>query len=203
MGADNLKKVKDTMKTIVSSFFAEGLTWDARSKHTRAGKPYVTLWYGNVRKKMQPISLTDPETGYGTKYWESTVTLSMDIYENGASTSTDGVLGGYENTALDDMLDLIKYLESDVILAETEAENIAVALKDGSVMDLSELENESQYRYRAHAEFEIRYTDEATGPYGQYGATAGNTSGGNKTEYTEAEPQFFDEIEIEMEEETE
>ena len=65
------------------------------------------------------------------------------------------------------------------------------------VRDLTNLQNDSKYRYRAMAEFTVSFVQEADGPYGMGGMPlVPNSSGGGTKEMAEAETETIEEVEI-------
>ncbi len=65
--------------------------------------------------------------------------------------------------------------------------------------DLSFLENETAYRYRAMAEYAVSFVIQADGAYGIGGMEIPNSSGGGTKEMAETPIEAIKEVEIEVE----
>ena len=181
-----VRAVQEAVREVVSDFFTGGTVWWTNQKMPRPKSPYIMLALQNFRRNQHGAEYMDTETGYITRYTETTVSMVMDLYEVGLNESET-----IKNTVLDDMESFIMFIESDAITDRLDALGIALAVRDNSIQELSDILNDAQFRYRARAVFDLRFQNDAVGPYGQNGITAGGAGGGGKSEYSEAEAEYF------------
>ena len=127
-----------------------------------------------------------------SKTWHYDCTVDMNIYTAGEKLR--GPI--HKNTAMEDMLDFIDFMESVDTTDLLMEQDLCMILVNGSVRDISELINDARYRYRSFAQFIVSFTDKSEGIYGQNGKTAPNASGGGKPEYIDPETQYFETVEI-------
>jgi hypothetical protein len=94
-------------------------------------------------------------------------------------------------------MDFANYVDSEDITDSTTEKEIAITLMP-PVRDLTSLENDTRYRYRSMAEFNITFVADASGAYGIGGMlTVPNTSGGGTTQMVETQIDKIESIEIE------
>jgi len=153
---------------------------------TKPKGPYITLKTRNITKSLHPI------VNDAGKYYACTTNLEINLYTKGKPVTSDN----YENTAEDDLLEFVKFLESDAMLEAAGRNNMAIQLLS-PVRDLTELYHDTSYRYRAYAEFTVSYMEDASGRYG-LGADGENYSGGNPM-YRNQEDYVIEQVEIEEE----
>jgi len=170
----------------VKHFFTDAEVIWVEQSMTKPQFPYVTLKARNITKNLHSI-----ESDEG-KYYPCTTNLEVNLYTKGRRVTGDN----YENTAEDDLLEFVKFLESDAMLEAAGRNNIAIQLLP-PVRDLTELYHDTSYRYRAYAEFTISYMEDASGRYG-LGADGENYSGGNPM-YRNQEDYIIEIVEIEEE----
>lgn len=189
----NQSQVKNKVYEVVTLFFSQATVVWAEQVMTKPPVPYVTLKMGSITKVAFPcINEVTGDRHYGCR-----TLLELNLYTKGVSvTAGIGVTGNYENTATDDLMEFIKFLESPEIVDILE--DIGLELNP-PVRDLSELLNDAKYRYRAMAECTISYTEEACGLYGVSNMPQiPNSSGGGSKEIA-IETPCFDTAEIEEE----
>lgn len=188
-----LSEAKQTIFDFVQSFFEEGTVAFEDQKMVRLPVPYITLKFLNINKQRFANKYDDKI------YWEIKSTVSMNIYTQGKEVSVNDSLHYYENSAQDDLMDFIKYMESDGSTDWLSNKNVSLMLKDDSIKDLSMLLNDTTYRYRAYAEFDFTFTDEQAGYKGQQLAkNVPNSSGGGKSEYVVGD-YYIEEVETKEE----
>jgi len=187
-----LEVVKDIIYSTTDMFFKGATVIWSEQIATKPPLPYVTLKIGNIRKTLFPV--TDDE---GNRYYPCSTMLEVNLYTKGKKiTVGEKVTGNYANTATSDMLDFFKYLESDEGIDYLAGKGIDIQLNP-PIRDLTELQNDVNYRYRAMAEATVSWSEDANGPYGIGSmATAPNSSGGGTTEMLEAEIDTIEEVEI-------
>ena len=71
---------------------------------------------------------------------------------------------------------------------------------ESPVRDLTDLQNDSRYRYRAMAEFTVSFAQEAGGPFGlRNGSEYSNSSGGGTDEQVHAEDYVIEDVDVKEE----
>ncbi len=157
--------------------------------------PFITLAVRNVERSALPIA-----NDVGENYYNYSMIFEINLYTIGkpiAGTSA------YENTAIEDLEEFVRFLDSEEITDKTVQADICIQL-NSAINDLSELIGDAKFNYRAMAEFMVTYTGKAGGRYGVGGAAViPNSSGGGDTSYAEAETFEIDEIEIKEDTENE
>lgn len=188
----NLDEVKETLYNMTEMFFKGATIIWSEQIVTKPSLPYVTLKTGGINKSTFPI--TDDE---GNRYYPCSTMLEINLYTKGRPmTIGDNVTGNYANTASSDMLDFFKFLESDRMVDYLASNGIDVLLNP-PVRDLTDLQNDSRYRYRSMAEATISWNENADGPYGVGGmATVPNSSGGGTEDMLNTETDIIEEIVI-------
>ena len=188
----NLSFVRAVLFCAVDSFF-DGCTvrW-AEQIMTRPKLPYITMRTGDVQRTAFPVLDEDD------RFYSAGTTLELNLYAKGRKVIyKDDATVNYENTSVEDLADLVNYLESDKITDRLAEHGISI-FPISDIRNLSELENESKYRFRANVEFEVRFPMVANGPYG-YSDRVPNSSGGGSESMGYAEEPIIEDVEIEEE----
>lgn len=188
----NLEKVKETLYDMTEMFYNGATVIWTEQINTKPNLPYVTLKLGSIQKTTFPITDKD-----GNRYYLCKTTLEVNLYTQGKPVTVgDNVTGNYENTATSDMLDFIKFIESDSIVDYLAGKGVDVLLIP-PVRDLTDLQNDRSYRYRSMTEMTVSWAEDADGPYGiRRMAGVPNSSGGGTEEMVNAEYYTIEEIEI-------
>ena len=188
----NLEAVKETLYNITEMFFKGATVIWADQINTMPKLPYITLKLGGVKKTTFPITDED-----GNRFYPCSTTMEVNLYTRGKPVTVgENVTGNYINTATSDMLDFFKFLESDEMIDYLAGNGVDVLLVP-PVRDLTELQNDSRYRYRSMAEATVSWSEDANGQYGIGGSsTVPNSSGGGTAEMLETDIYAIEEIEI-------
>ena len=94
------------------------------------------------------------------------------------------------------MHDFFSYLDSEKVVDVLADNGMDISL-EGPIRDLTNLQNDSKFRYRAMAEATVSYAQEADGVFGVQGIEIPNPSGGGTREMQEAISDEIDGFEIE------
>lgn len=130
------------------------------------------------------------------RFYPCSTLLEINLYTKGkAVTVAENVTGNYANTAASDLQDFFNYLDSEEIVDKLAAHGMDISLEP-PVRDLTNLQNDSKYRYRAMAEATVSFSQEANGRYGIGGMDAPNASGGGSAEMADATSGVIEEVEI-------
>lgn len=187
----NLEGVRSVIYDVTAEFFQGATVLFAEQINTKPEPPYVTIKTGSVRRTRFPIVDDD-----GNRYYPCSTMLEMNLYTKGKPvTVAPNVTGNYANTATSDLMDYFNFLDSDVVVDQLAAYGMDVSLEP-PVRDLTDLQNDSKYRYRAMAEATVSFAQEADGPYGIGGMNAPNASGGGVSSMADTETDIIEEVEI-------
>lgn len=189
----NQREAKGKFRQLVCSFFPEiSVRW-AEATGVQPQLPYITLKAMDISRTV--FSRTDDAENI---LYDCSFPIDLNLYTHGAPVLYEGVAtGNFENTATSDLSDFAIFLESEGTVDLLSSWGMDISI-NGPVRDLTELKNETKYRYRAMAEFTVRYAQEANGLYGIADMpTAPNSSGGGTTEMKQAEIQSIEDFELE------
>ena len=187
----NLEEIKSVIYDITAEFFQGATVIFAEQVNTKPKPPYITIKTGGIRRSRFPI--VDDN---GNRYYLCSTMLELNLYTKGkAVTLAPNVTGNYANTATSDLQDFFNFLDSDIVVDQLASYGIDISLEP-PVRDLTYLQNDSKYRYRAMAEATVSFAQEADGPYGVGGMTAPNASGGGNSSMAEAENVDIEDVEI-------
>ena len=187
----NLEMVKEIIYEVAEKFFSKGTVIWAEQIITKPKMPYITLKVNGINKTFFPVTDDD-----GNRYYPCNTKLEINLYTKGKPmTIGEKVTGNYANTAMSDMMDFFKFLESDTMIDYLAGKGIDIQLIP-PIRDLTELLNDSRYRYRSMAEATISYSETADGPYGVGGFVLPNNSGGGTEEMAITEEETFVTAEI-------
>ena len=188
----NLDIVRERLYDVASQFFTGASVLWAEQVNTQAPLPYVTMKLGAVRRRTHPV---DAAT-FGPCYHCETV-AEFNLYTAGKPLAVEGkATGNFVNTATSDLMAFANFVESPGVIDLLSDPPISVILK-GEVRDLSFLENDRKHRYRAMAEFDVSYVEEADGWYGILGASVPSASGGGSELMASEVIETIEEAEIE------
>ena len=188
----NLKAVRDVLYDITEMFFKGAKVIWAEQNSTTPRLPYITIKVGSLTKTAFPVSDKD-----GNRFYPCSMPFEVNLCTEGEPVYIgDNATGSYANTSVSDMLDFVKFLESDYTVDYLAGKGVDIRLVP-PVRDLTGILNEKGHRFRAMAEFTVSYNEDAEGPYGIGGMSVfPNNSGGGTEEMANAEGSVFDAIEI-------
>ena len=193
----SLSLIRGHIFNLVSEFFQGATIAWVEQVNTKPDIPYVTLKTGAINKSLFPVSDEVP----GTSYYICNTVLEINLYTRGREVrfEEDDCLLNYENTAVSDLMDFVLFLESEEILDRIAGYNLDIQLMP-PVRDLTELLNDSKYRYRSMAEFTVSFVLESSGRFGVSGMEQiPNSSGGGSVELADSTTETIENIIIEKE----
>lgn len=188
----NLEAVKEAIYDLAAMFFKNTAVIWAEQINTKLPVPYVTLKVGSVHRTRFPV------TGRaGNRYYPCHTIAEFNLYTQGSPVTSGGnATGNFFNTAVSDMMDFINFAESEGITDMMAGKGIGIALIP-PVRDLTQLQNDSRYRYRAMAETEVTFEFEADGCYGISSMEqVPDSSGGGTEEMAAMEIETIEKVEI-------
>ncbi|MCD8364442.1 MAG: hypothetical protein LUC83_01255 [Clostridiales bacterium] len=187
-----ISELREILYEIAKQFWIDAEVVWAETQSTESTLPYVTLRFRDMTSA-RDSSLDDDGTA---GIYNCSVPFEVNLYTMGKKMSSQDCM----DTAVDDLTDFIRFLESDEIMGELEAQNIAI-LPSYPVRSLSGLFDNVRYKYRAMAEFTVSFQQSSDGAYGLYGRDLPNVSGGGTSTHSEEEISWIEEVELEEEDE--
>lgn len=188
----NQNELRERLYDATEKFFVGATVIWTEQIVTKPKVPYVTLKLGAITRSAFPV-----EDEEGDRAYQCSTKAEVNLYTKGKPLGDgEGVTANFVNTATADMMEFVNYLESDGMTDFFAEYGISISLLP-PVRDLSELQNDSKYRYRSMAEFDITYADNAPGMYAASNMqTIPNASGGGTEELADAEVEPIDYVEI-------
>ena len=182
-----LSEAKEALREHIQSYFAGAMvTIGRQSRVAKPELPLVTLTFGNASRPTFPIVNAD-YSDYVAAY-QTTVTVVLDLFTHGKAVTDEdtGVTVAYENTAVDDMIALLNFLDSPYTIQWCHENDVAM-LVDGEIRDLTGLINDNNYEYRSEITLLYWFTQGTVGYAGVLGesaltdssGTSGTDDGGN------------------------
>lgn len=159
-----IEEVKECLFETVQSYFEAGTVIWSEHGNTLPHRPYMTMKMNAAGRAAFPIE--EEETNLRQRAYQCSSILEVNLYTNGkAVTEGENVTAGHINTALSGLARFSNYIESEYITDMLADKGIAISLMP-PVKDLSFLENENAWLYRAMAEYSVSFVMEADGAYG-------------------------------------
>lgn len=188
----NLVEVKEVLYDATAMFFAGAAIIWAEQINTKPQAPYVTLKTGGIKRSSFPIIEEDGHTVY-----QCGTTLEVNLYTDGKQVSSGkSHTVNFIDTATSDMSEFGIFLDSDRMTEFFRKSGMSILLMP-PVRNLTDLQNNTQYRYRAMAEFSVSYVEEANGQYGISSMPmVPNSSGGGISEMAAAATEAIEKVEI-------
>lgn len=215
-----LNELQEYLLDIASAYFTGATVVWAQEKVVKPKPALVTLRTGNVSRPLQPI--TEVIDGVPCGYYPSRVTLEVNVFTKGRKYKpVEGKTAAQENTAVNDLVDFVNYLNSPYMIDECYILDIAITPM-GAVSDASTLINDATWDYRAMAEFSVDFMQIAVGATGILAESSikhsenpedpedqpyikpewsQTNSGGGSQELADETTGYFEEVEIEAEKE--
>lgn len=158
----DIKGVKETMLELTKYYFQNATVMFGQQSHiAKQGKPLVKLYTGVVTRPLNPP--TKIIDGRPVSFYPSTVPVQIDLFTMGQKKElAHGFTPVMENTAADDMLSFVDFLNSEVAVQYCHQRDIAIVVPN-TVQDLTGLINDTSYEYRAMIEVMVYFTSTAVG----------------------------------------
>lgn len=171
-----LSELKALLQQLTASYFTGAtVTYAKQSFVVKPTKPLVTLTLGAVSRPMNPP--TKMIDGVPVCFYPSTVTVQIDLFTQGYQRESGaGYTAIYENTAEEDLLAFVAYLNSWYVVDWCHAHDISIVVPS-TVQDLTGLIHDTNYEFRAMAEITVYYTATAIGYTGTLATSSAKHSG--------------------------
>lgn len=173
-----LSQMREYLYDIVKQYFAGANVIWTESKIVNPKAPLITLKLKDITVPVFSIQTFKNEVS--SDYYKGKKILEINLYTKGKEITTKGVMAGSENTATDDLLSFVMYLNSEYVAANNVKNNLTI-MQMSSIQDLTGLSNDTFFEYRAMTEFEVNYIVETSG-YAKQVSFIANAS--NNTEET-------------------
>ncbi len=187
----NIGEVKQVLYDLVALYHPGATISWTKTGGVKPNVPFIALAYSNLERSQFPV--TNEE---GDNYYNYSMTFEINLYTKGKEVKA-GDESYYENTAVEDLDEFIRFLDSPRISDMTSGRNVTI-LFNPPVRDVSELIGDTKFNYRSMAEFTVSFTDKASGEYGVHNKTVvPNPSGGGTQEYAGAVIEPIESVAIE------
>lgn len=182
--------VKQLLYDIVAKYHSKAMVVWEKTKGVTPKPPYITLGYSDLNRSV--FSLSDEEENQSCYNYE--FLFEVNLYTAGKKVKAGNKVY-YENTAMEDLEEFIRFLDSEEITDQLAQKNVTI-ICNLPIRDLSELIGDTKFNYRSMCEFTVSFVQAAAGRYGIAGQGVPNPSGGGLTEFTEAETPVIETVEI-------
>lgn len=154
------REVKASLLELAEMYFKPPATvvW-GQTKQVHATSPLIVLTTGATTRHYQPISIV--KNGVPIDCYETTVRVQVDLYTKGLSRTADGIEGANENTAVNDMMEFLSFINS--ALVGEHLFDVGITIVTDAVNDYSEIINDSAWEYRAMTELTVKYAETSVG----------------------------------------
>ncbi len=187
-----LDMVRKRLYELAARFFTGASVLWAEQVNTQAALPYVTIKIGGIRRSTHIVY--DPIAG---PCYHCETVAEFNLYTEGKPLPVGGkATGNFVNTATSDLMAFANFMESPGAIDILSDPPVSALLK-GEVRDLSFLENDRKHRYRAMAEFDVGFVENADGWYGVLDAPLPNASGGGTDAMASEIIEIIEEAELE------
>lgn len=189
----NINGVRSAIYEIVSRYFAGATVAWGDTNMTKPRLPFITLKLGDVQRAMWPNKRYingEPQYDY-----PSQVRLTVNLFTRGQKVLQGSDMAIREDTSENDMMEFVNFVNSDWFIQWENEKNIYVR-PDGPVRPLSALINDTNWEYRAMAEFIVAYTEIAAGATTVWSQ---NPSGGGSEELANITDGYFEHVNLDYE----
>jgi hypothetical protein len=194
----NLNECKNEIYSLISEYWGGAtVIWGSQRLVTTPKPPLVVLQViGTIKRPTFPIKTTDNDGEIVTTY-QNNFMLQIDLYtESGNLNYPDSP----ENTAMSDLQNFCCYMDSQKAIDWCYKNDIQF-YNDIGVTDLTDIINDTQYRYRAMCQYNVSFTQNSKG-YANISPTNGKwqqtKSGGGTQELANQETGYFTKVNIEQ-----
>ncbi len=156
----NIGELKKKLYELTALYFkGASVVWGS-TRTVKPNAPLVVLNIGGITRPYQPVTQT--VNGILRDGYPSKTVLQIDLYTKGAIINTAlGVTASYDNTAVNDLMEFINFINSAYVDEWSEINDIS--LLANQVQDLTGIINDTTWEYRAMAEVEVGFTQTAVG----------------------------------------
>lgn len=192
----NIAGLRSALYELTREYFVGAKVAFGNTNITKPGLPFVLLTMGTLQRPSKPeIRFRD---GRVVQIYPCTIRLVVNLYTKGILNSSFGA-DYYEDTAQSDLAAFVNFIDSDKGIEICNKYDIYVALVSGPD-DVTALENDAFFEYRARAEFMVGFTEVVVGKAGQLSLDPPqiipNGSGGGSEAIATEETGYFTDAEL-------
>ena len=158
------RQLKRKLHGMIKKYYANAtVTWRQASS-VRPASPVITLGIKSISRHYQPV--VEDVNAVPVDCYPSKTTVQIDLYTKGAPIiDDDNATSAMENTALDDLVSLVNYLNSRHI-SDWCMENDISIIADSPVLDTTQLIYDAAWDYRATTKIKVNFTQHVVGNAG-------------------------------------
>ena len=157
-------ELKGKLYDLVAAYFATldakgNIVW-GKTKPVNPNSPMVSLGLAQVLRPYRPARRY--VDGIVHDSYPSGTVLRVDLFTKGAPTTDEpNVTARYENTAVNDLSDFANFLNS--VYADHWSGRNGITIRTRTVQDLTAINNETSWQYRALLEVDVGFMQNAAG----------------------------------------
>ena len=154
-----VEELRDNLFEIIQGYFAGATVRWGEQNSARPTTPFIRLKLNSLRRPQHSIRQVENDVPRG--YFESTITLTVELFTHGRQIVDEDGDSYFVNTAVDDMVDFVNYMTS--FHADDVYDLLDISVRpEGDVLDTSAV-LDSDYEYRAMQEFIVSFIQETDG----------------------------------------
>lgn len=158
-----VSQAKELFRSLTAQYFSGAeVIFSRQSRVAKPLIPLVSITPGNVQRPSNPNY--EEVDGVLVGHYLSRITMQVDLFTHGLPVVDDETrtIVAYENTAMDDMLAFMDFLNSPYTVEWCHVHDVAIGF-DGDPKDLTGLVNDDTYEYRSQLAVLFYFTQKAVG----------------------------------------
>lgn len=156
--------VKTAFQRLVQLYFPKATVAFAHQSRQPKGltsPALVLITPGIVKRPNNPVE--EYIDGEIVQNYHSRISMTVDFFTKGTPlTNENGIIFAYEDTAVDDLLCFVNFINSQYTVAWCKKHDISIAV-EGDIQPLTGVVNDTSYEFRARVVFVIYFTQKAIG----------------------------------------
>ena len=191
----NVAELRNYIDALVKEYFAgASVLWTMESM-VHAKNPSVLLNLKNIQTGTS--SITFYKDGEIFDSYPATAQLEINLFTDGKVEKQPNLVLPRENTAVQDLSGLQLFLGSEYVLGRNNEANVNL-LPLGPVNNVSSVRDNTEREFSAMQEYTVYFYMEVVGYAGVKGTE--NYSGGAQKKLQQIQTDYFEKVEVEMEE---
>lgn len=158
-----VSQAKELFRSLLQEYFAGAeVSFSRQSRAAKGSVPLVIITPGNVHRTRD--SVMDLIDGTIVASYPSRISMQVDLFTKGAPVTdpSTGKIIASENTAMDDILAFMDFLDSLYVIAWCNKHDVSMVI-DGDAQDLTGIVNDNNYEYRSRVSVFFYFTQTAVG----------------------------------------
>lgn len=154
----------DKVRELAATYFSgANVIYGNQSRTAKPELNLVTILGGAVRRSTHPIKT--PIDCEPVNCFKCRVSVTVDLFSHGKPVVVDDIEVAKENTAVEDLLSFVDFLDSDYALEWCNRNDLTI-LMEGDAQNLTGIINQTTYEYRARIQLSVYFTEYAVGSTG-------------------------------------